>query len=488
MILRKLSLLTLLSVCLSSLSQTSIRLPDIISSGMVLQQQTEVKIWGKATPGSRISIHTDWTRKDISTEADADSTWFLRVTTPKASWHQHVIALRENGNATTQVVLSNVLIGEVWFCSGQSNMEMFLNGFGGCPIDGANEEIATAAEWAGRIRMANVPKTGNTEPQEWVSGCKWNVPDVNTAPWMSAAAWHFAKMLTRTLQVPVGIISCAWGGSRVEGWLPRNILESYPDIKLEEELKRGWNGRWWEYHSPMIMYNAMLHPLRHYTIKGFLWYQGESNVGRHNVHAERLKTMADLWRKEFGGTAETLPFYLAEIAPWEGYGGKDGISGALLREAQHQAAKLIGNSGCIVTNDLVKPCEAPQIHPANKRDVGYRFAYMALQKTYGIRSILGQSPEYERMEIHDKEIEVFFRHAEDGLSPWTDIVGFEIAGADGKFQPATARYHERNRSIIVSSPQVAAPKNVRYCFKNFQIGNLTNFRGLAVVPFRTDKE
>ena len=115
MILRKLSLLTLLSVCLSSLSQTSIRLPDIISSGMVLQQQTEVKIWGKATPGSRISIHTDWTRKDISTEADADSTWFLRVTTPKASWHQHVIALRENGNATTQVVLSNVLIGEVWF-------------------------------------------------------------------------------------------------------------------------------------------------------------------------------------------------------------------------------------------------------------------------------------------------------------------------------------------------------------------------------------
>lgn len=473
--------------CATTCVQGAIHLPDIISSGMVLQQQTEAHLWGKATPGATITVHPSWAQETASATAAADSTWMLSLATPAASFDAHTIAFRENGRTSDQVVLSNVLVGEVWFCSGQSNMEMPLNGFWGCPIDGSNEEIATSAEWAGRIRMASVPKTGRTDLQEWVDGCQWRIPNPETAPWMSATSWYFAKMLTRTLQVPVGIIACAWGGSRVEGWLPREILTTYPDVKLEDELRRGWNGRWWEYWTPLVMYNGMLHPLRHYTIKGFLWYQGEANVGHHDDYAQRLNTMVNRWRSDFGDTEGRLPFYLAEIAPWGGYGGPDGLSGALLREAQHAAAHLITNSGCIVTNDLVQPWEVPQIHPANKRDVGYRFAFLALQKTYGIRSVFGESPEYDRMEVHGSEAEVFFTHAEEGLSPWTDIHGFEIAGADGQFHPAVARYNESHRSIIVSSHDVAAPTAVRYCFKNFQIGNLINCRGLGVAPFRTDK-
>jgi len=483
---KKILLLSLLASAFLSV-QADVRLPDIVSSGMVLQQKAEARLWGKATPGTTVTAHPSWSQNVASAKAAADSTWQLSVATPAASFDAHTIALREDGRTSDQVVLSNVLIGEVWFCSGQSNMEMPLNGFWSCPVEGANEEIATSSEWAGRIRMATVPKTGRTDVQEWVSGCKWMVPSPDTAPWVSASAWYFAKMLTRTLQVPVGVIVCAWGGSRVEGWTPREILATYPDIKLEDELRRGWNGQWWEYWTPLIMYNGMFHPLRHYTIKGFLWYQGEANVGHHDDYAQRLKTMVDRWRADFGDTNNSLPFYQAEIAPWEGYGGRDGLSGALLREAQHKAAHLIDNCGCIVTNDLVKEYERPQIHPANKRDVGYRFAYLALQRTYGFRTINGESPEFERMEVKGNEVEVFFTHSEEGLSPWTDIRGFEVSGADGKFYPATARYIENHRSVIVSAPEVAAPTAVRYCFKNFQIGNLTNVRGVAVVPFRTDK-
>ena len=233
------------------------------------------------------------------------------------------------------------------------------------------------------------------------------------------------------------------------------------------------------------MYNGMLHPLRHYSIRGFIWYQGESNVGKEKTYAQRLKDMVDTWRKDFGGTAQQLPFYLVEIAPWGGYG--EWLSSPLLREAQHNAAQLIENCGIVSTNDLVKPYEFNQIHPAQKREVGNRLAYMALNRTYGYKSIVCDSPEYDHMEIKGNEVEVFFKYAEDGLSPWQDIEGFEIAGADGVFKTAKATLNNDHKSIMVSSSEVPQPVAVRYCFKSFQIGNLKNMRGLPVVPFRTDK-
>ncbi len=462
--------------------QAKIVLPDIIGDDMVLQQKTQARLWGQAAPKCDITVTVDWTGDKFTTRADKDGQWLLSIATPAASKDEHTIVIEEQGGE--KVVLSRVLIGEVWFASGQSNMEMPLNGFWNCPVEGNNEVIATASENR-FVRMATIQKNGQTKPVEKVEG-KWQVPSPATAPWMSATGYFFATMLQRVLDVPVGIIACAWGGSRVEGWLPERIVSQYSDIDIAKEQREGWNGEWWQYYTPCIMYNGMLHPLRHYTVRGFLWYQGESNVGKHDTYPQRLKTMVDLWRTEFGGTASELPFYLVEIAPWGGY-GEEYPSGPLFRECQHEAARIIENAGCVSTNDLVYPYERGQIHPAQKREVGNRLAYMALNRTYGFKSIACDSPEYDHMQVNGNEIEVFFRHADDGLSPWQDIEGFEIAGDDGVYKPATGRLNESNKSIVLSSPDVPQPKNVHYCFKAFQIGNLKNHRGLPAVPFRTDK-
>ena len=460
-----------------NLAQAKIELPEIIGDNMVLQQQTNAHLWGKATPKATVAISVSWSGEKFTTRADKEGHWLVSVPTPAASKDEQTIVIEENGE---QTVISRVLIGEVWFASGQSNMEMPLNGFWNCPVEGSNEVIATASENR-YVRIAPIPQNGQTKPVEEVKG-KWEVPSPATAPRMSATSYFFATMLQRALDIPVGVIACAWGGSRVEGWLPESIVSKYDDVNVKQEQEKGWNGQWWHYHTPCIMYNGMLHPLRHYTVRGFLWYQGESNVGKHDTYPQRLKTMVDLWRSEFGGTAADMPFYEVEIAPW---GGNDDWSGPRFRECQHEAARIIENAGCICINDLVYPYERWQIHPAQKREVGNRLAYMALNRTYGFKSIACDSPEFDHMQVKDGEIEVFFRYADDGLSPWQDIEGFEIAGDDDQYKPAKARLNESNKSIVVSSPEVPQPKNVRYCYRAFQIGNLKNHRGLPAVPFRT---
>jgi sialate O-acetylesterase len=457
-------------------------LPEIVGDNMVLQQQTDARIWGTAEAGATVSAKASWLAQAVETKADKNGQWQLLLKTPAAEKREHQIVLSENGRQ--QLTLSRVLIGEVWFASGQSNMEMPLEGFWNCPVNGNNEAIATAAEhpW---VRVAPIKQNGQTKPVETCPG-KWQVPSPATAAHFSATGWYFAQMLQRVLDVPVGVIACAWGGSKVEGWTPEEIVKTYSDVDIEKEQREGWNGSWWHYYTPIIMYNGMLHPLRHYTIRGFLWYQGESNVGKEQTYPERLKTMADVWRREFGGTAQSLPFYLVEIAPWGGY-GNEWLSAPLFRECQHRAASIIENSGIICTNDLVQPYEVNQIHPAEKREVGNRLAYLALNRTYGMKDIVCDSPEYDRMEVHGDSIEVFFKYAEQGLSPWQDIRGFELAGADGQFHEATAVLNESHKSVFVTAPGVKAPTAVRYGFKAFLPGNLKSIRNLPVVPFRSDK-
>jgi len=457
-------------------------LPEIVGDNMVLQQQTDARIWGTAEAGATVSAKASWLAQAVETRSDKNGQWQLLLKTPAAEKREHQIVLSENGRQ--QLTLSRVLIGEVWFASGQSNMEMPLEGFWNCPVNGNNEAIATAAEhpW---VRVAPIKQNGQTKPVETCPG-KWQVPSPATAAHFSATGWYFAQMLQRVLDVPVGVIACAWGGSKVEGWTPEEIVKTYSDVDIEKEQREGWNGSWWHYYTPVIMYNGMMHPLRHYTIRGFLWYQGESNVGKEQTYPERLKTMADVWRREFGGTAQSLPFYLVEIAPWGGY-GNEWLSAPLFRECQHRAASIIENSGIICTNDLVQPYEVNQIHPAEKREVGNRLAYLALNRTYGMKDIVCDSPEYDRMEVHGDSIEVFFKYAEQGLSPWQDIRGFELAGADGQFHEATAVLNESHKSVFVTAPGVKAPTAVRYGFKAFLPGNLKSIRNLPVVPFRSDK-
>lgn len=451
-----------------------VSLPDILSDNMVLQQQTEVKLWGTAKSNTTIQILPSWSTTPYSVKSDSNGKWTVKVKTPAASYKSYTISFND-GEVT---MLNNILIGEVWLCSGQSNMEMPLSGFYNCPVKDANETIATSLKWKG-IRVATIEKTGKVEPAEDCKG-SWKVSCPQNAPLFSATAFHFAMMLNDVLDIPVGIINCSWAGSKVEGWLPKEIVSQYTDINLENDIRKYDNSDTWHNLSPTIMYNGMLKPLQNYTIKGFLWYQGESNVGQHKTYSERLKTMVDLWRKEWN--LGELPFYFVEMAP---FGSNEEYTNALLREAQFKAQTIIPNSGMISTNDLVEDYEKYNIHPKNKTDVGKRLAYLALDKTYNIDGIQSSGPVYKSMEVKGNSVILTFENAQEGFNRLYDMKGFEVAGSDKVFYPAKAEVYN-NGYIKVTSDKVEEPVAVRYCFRDFLPGNVCNLRGLPLFPFRTD--
>ncbi|OPZ32197.1 MAG: hypothetical protein BWZ00_00069 [Bacteroidetes bacterium ADurb.BinA174] len=463
-----------IALFLVSATFAKVMLPEIMSDNMVLQQNTKVKIWGKTKANVNVTITPSWSNQKTQIKSDKSGNWIAILETPAGSFTKHTITISDG----EPVTLSNVLIGEVWLASGQSNMEMPLNGFWNNPIKDANETIALSGKNKG-IRFATIPKTAAMTPQETVTG-SWKESTPENSAWFSATAYHFAKMLYDVLDVPVGIIVSSWGGTRVEGWTSREILETYHDIDLDEKAIEALNpmGR------PLLMYNAMIKPLTNYTIKGFIWYQGESNVGRHDVYAQRLANMVKLWRSDWG--LGELPFYYAEIAPWIYGDGETGTSSAYLREAQFKAQFIIPNSGMISTNDLVEKYEGRNIHPKNKTDVGKRLAYMALSQTYGMKNIAFRGPEYKSMEIKDGKIHLSFSHADEGFNRMSGAEGFEIAGSGKVFVPADVEIDLNNRRIIVSNKDIPNPVAARYCFRNFQIGNMANTRELPMVPFRTD--
>lgn len=446
------------------------QLPEILSDGMVLQQKNNVKIWGKAKSGSTVKVSTSWGIKAEKAVADSNGNWIVKIETPEASFTPHSITISD-GEA---VVLNNILIGEVWLASGQSNMEMPLNGFMHNPIKGANEVITNAGQYPA-IRFVTIKKAQSFEPLETAEG-KWQVCNPENAPQFSATAFFFAEALHNALNIPIGIIVSSWGGSRVEAWTNREIINTYADVNLDEETVNKIP----EASRPLLMYNAMIHPITNYKVNGFIWYQGESNIGGYQVYAERLNNMVTLWRELWEDT--DLPFYFTEIAPFE-YGAGDWA--AYLREAQFDAQKIISNSGMISTNDLVEEYEKYNIHPRNKTDVGKRLAYMALNRNYGFNHVATNGPEFVSMEIIDNKAIITFDHTPNGFNRIDDIIGFEIAGKDGVFVPAKARVN--NLNVEVYHENISNPIAVRYCFRNFMIGNLANTRELPLVPFRSDK-
>lgn len=446
-----------------------IRLPEIIGNDMVLQQNAEVRLWGWAEPHAAVKVETSW-GAGAAVKSDADGRWAVSVRTPAGSYEPQRITFASGDRVT----FDRVLIGEVWFAGGQSNMEMPLGGFWQCPVTDANEIIARAGAKSGKLHYVKIPHAAAYTPQDRTAG-SWTPCTTATAAKFTAAGYFFAEMLNDVLGVPVGIIDCSWGGSRVESWMSREVLSGYSDIDLTEE----GISRVAQHLRPMVMYNAMLRPVAGYTVRGFLWYQGESNVGRYMDYAARLADMVSLWRGLWG--QDDLPFYYVEIAPFEYGNGKS----PYLREAQCRAQELIPNSGMICTNDLVEPYEFCNVHPKNKRDVGYRLAFMALNKTYGMKEIACQSPQYESMEIRDGKARIRFKYMDQGFNRMADIRGFEICGADKVFYPADAVV-ENQFALVVSSEKVPEPVAVRYCFRDFQPGNLADTRELPVVPFRTD--
>lgn len=456
-----------------------IRLPEQLSDHCILQQNTQANLWGEAAANSKVTVKTSWSKDKYTVTAGADGRWKLAVSTPEGSYEPQTVVISDRDGSVT---LNDVLIGEVWLAGGQSNMEMPLMGFHSCPVEGAVEAILTSTQYRNKVREVKIPKTASPEVQEYVSG-RWVETNPATAREFTAAGWFFATMLNAALDVPVGIIACNWGGSAVESWLPKDIVYSYPENTIPNGtheyviVPEGW----YHHMSNYVMYNAMLHPVSNYTIKGFIWYQGETNAGLYDYYAERLATMVSVWRELWG--EGDIPFYEVELAPWL-YGG-DGTSGARIREAQRRAVELIPNSGIVTTNDLAYEYEKDQIHPCQKRQVGERLALLALNRTYGMSGLQCEGPLYKDMTVEgDRVIVSFTNTMYDGLSPWHDIQGFELAGEDRVFHPAQAERVDDD--VVVTCAEVPAPVAVRYCFRDFQVGNLTGSLGLPAAPFRSD--
>lgn len=453
-----------------------VKLPALVSDDMMLQQQTDARLWGWAEPGATVRVTPSWDGQTVSCQADAQGRWLVSVKTPAASYTPYDITI-DDGEPLT---LKGVLVGEVWLASGQSNMQMPLKGFGGCCVKNGVDEVIRSADHP-NLRFFTVSTEQAYEPQEDCKG-RWEVPSVHTAAEFSATAWFFATSLEKALRVPVGIIVSAYGGSKVESWLSREILEGYPDVDLSREAIERCDP---PYERPLLMYNAMIWPIRNYTFKGIIWYQGESNVGAHQTYARRLATMVDLWRDNFG--LGEIPFYFAEIAPYDYDSPVQDGKGAYLREAQFKAQALIPNSAMVSTNDAVETYERHNIHPRNKDVVGHRLSYLALNLTYGLKQINCFGPQYKSWQAKGNEAWVAFDNLQMGICRNYDLRGFEVAGEDRVFYPADKVWlHWQTNEMVISSEKVAHPVAVRYGFGDFLPGTMIGGNELPTIPFRTD--
>ena len=459
---------------------SALELPEQLGDHAVLQQLSDAKLCGWAAPGATVTVTPSWSNKTVSAKADGNGRWTVRVATPEASYRPYTITFRENDETKT---ISDILIGEVWLAAGQSNMEMPMIGFNAQPVEGAGPDIARSGKLRDRVRMAYIIRDEQYEPQERIGG-EWKVASPENTPWFSAQGFYFARELNDLIDVPVGIICVSYGGTQVEGWIPRDILErlgyDYEAMKAEKDRLPAFR-----YSTK---YTTMMNPLIGYTIKGFLWNQGESNISNADKYCALLKEMVARWRSDWGDTDNSLPFYQTEN-PGFGWGDPDGLPAAIVREQQHLAAKEIPNCGITCTNDLTYPHEVNVIHGCMKREIGERMAWQVAERQYGIKDMPWRSPEFESMKKGDDgTVRVTFTNVARGFTPNTgNVEGFEAAGPDGTFHKADAKVDWDTFEVIVSCPEVDDIKDVRYCFKNFCPGNLKNSYGLPAIPFRTDR-
>lgn len=454
--------ITLALVCAFFCAYSNIRLPHVIGSNMVLQQQSQVKLWGWSDPGEKISVTASWDSKPYAVTASRDARWEVTIPTGAAGG-PYTITFKGNNS----IVLNNVMLGEVWVCSGQSNMEM--SGKRGL------EDIKAALPNAynNNIRFFQIPKTTAREPQDDCAG-EWTICDSATLNTFSGVAYFFGKQLNSRLKnVPIGLIQSCWGGTTAEVWTPDSIVNADPVLKTA--AARIEPSSMCPY-LPGYTYNAMIAPLTQYAIAGVIWYQGENNTGTASTYHRLFTTMMDAWRKAWG---KELPFYYVQIAPYR-YRLRN--VGALLREAQLQSMQH-PHTGMVVTTDLVT--DTNDVHPHNKHDVGLRLANWALAETYGQTGFPYKSPVPESMSIKKDKAVITFQHAAQGLTfRGKNITTLQIAGEDRIFHTAEASV--KGNTIIVKSRAVKSPVAVRYGFSNTAMGNLFSTSGLPVAPFRTD--
>ena len=429
---------------------------------MVLQQNDSVSIWGWAGPADKIYVTTGWDGRIDSTITSNGAKWKLKVKTPNAGG-PYTISVRARNKTLT---LTDVLIGEVWICSGQSNMEWSYNH----GLKDVRDELPKC--FNKNIRFFHINKTTSDYPQDDVVA-SWEICDSTTLKRFSAVGYFFGKSLHKNLNIPIGLIHSSWGGTPAEVWVQEELVTGVTE--LNEASKKLHNARSWPV-LPGKTFNAMIAPLSSYKIAGVIWYQGESNTGTNSTYEQLMKVLIDSWRKEWN---TDFPFYLVQIAPYS-YGNYN--IGAMLQEAQ---IKLMSHrkTGTVVITDLVN--DVNNIHPINKHDVGARLANWALAEKYSVKGIHYRSPQFKSMEVVKGKAILSFRDTASGLISKDKIVsGFFISGEKEQWFPADAKIE--GDKIIISSKNVYSPAQVRFGFGNTIIGNVFSKEGLPLTPFRTD--
>lgn len=448
-------------------SYTPVSLPSMFTDHMVLQQNNSVSIWGWGNAGTTVKIVGGWSEKDtISVKVDCYGHWKTAMPTGKSGGPYTVQVF----DKASKVILNDVLLGEVWLCSGQSNMEWTPdNG-----LTDIEQEVVDAN--CPDIRIFNTPKRASHSLQEDCFG-QWEICTSDVMRKRSAVAYFFARHLRDSLKVPVGIIVSAWGGTPAESWTPAEVVQSNPDFYLHQ-LKKGYP--WWPMKAG-VLYNQMIHPLLPFTFAGVIWYQGETNRDNPYHYGSLMKNMIEAWRRMAG---RCFPFYQVQIAPYLYKSNDNGP--ALVREAQEWVTYHTEETGLVVVSDCVENLST--IHPINKRPVGKRLADLALSKKYKVLNGICESPFLRQYEVREGKIVLTLSSVQNGLiCRGKKVKGMKIAGPDGVFVEAEVSINKKNQ-LIVFSPEVSLPVSVRYCFDDATVGNLFNKEGYPVAPFRTDTD
>ncbi len=467
-------------------AKANVKPDDLCGEGMVLQQKAKANIWGTADPNEAVTV--TFRGKTVKTAADAAGKWLVAVESGAAGGP---FEMTIEGN--NKIEYKDVLVGEVWVCSGQSNMEWSVNA-----CDEADRSSASKAEPNSNLRLFAVAKTPMPSPKVATTG-KWVSANSKVVGNWTACGYFFGRLINSKLNVPVGLIQTAWGGTRAEAWTSLTKLHSDPDFSHEKTKEKNPGP-----NDAAALYNGMIYPVLNYGIKGAIWYQGESNAGQAYKYRKLFPLMIENWRKDF--KQGDFPFYFVQLAPFNRVPAQPGESDwAELREAQSMTLKL-KNTGQAVITDLGDEID---IHPTPKQPVGERLAYIALARDYG-QKLVYSGPTFDKVEIKDGKAYLSFQNVGGGLTTHAlvkhpsrnknvkdgyayrvdpkvkdaPLVGFTICGSDKKFVVAEAKIE--GDKVVVSSKDVSDPVAVRFGWANHPVVNLFNIEGLPASPFRTD--
>ncbi|MEN8137716.1 MAG: sialate O-acetylesterase [Bacteroidota bacterium] len=513
----------------------TLSLPSVFSDYMVLQQNSKVPVWGKAESNTMVTVDASWMKSPITVKTDDKGNWIIKIKTLKAGYKKNSMLI---STAADTININGVLFGEVWLASGQSNMQMPLKGWGSQYVEGGEEEIANANN--NNIRLFQVKQTTSAVPQTNVEG-EWLDANPASVENFSSVAYFFAKKLQAELDIPVGIIHSSWGGTNAKSWLSAEQLrkmegfetkvdsltiaynEFQKDFKEWDSAMKFWN-QYKEYDTgvnfsiyrkknkkaiekyeasggscgriptsyprpempkkfPQFMvntlYNAMIHPLIPYSIKGVIWYQGESNTDNPEQYSKLFPILINSWRKEW--KQGDFPFYYVQIAPYDYSKWGNGEDPVALRQVQTETLDKVKNTGMVVITDVT---DTTEIHPPKKKPVGERLAQMALAKSYKKTDLLYSGPVFNKAKSKNGEIVVYFKNAKGGLHlKGNKVNGFEIAEKNKEFLPAEGII--KGNTVILKNDKIEEPVYVRYNWKHTSVCNLFNSSGLPTGQFNT---